>query len=85
MRKTLTLKDGVAQIGQTIWYVDGTELKSSVVTLVMTDLLESESFTERCDDATPCFVTKSALFNYCQTNEIECIENIKRLLSYIPQ
>lgn len=74
MRKTLNLKDGEAEIGQTIWWVDGSELKSLIVTLVMTDLLESEPFNARCDDSTPCFIAKSALLDYCQENNIECIE-----------
>lgn len=76
MRKTLKLKDGEAQIGQTVWYVNAEFGKDSALRNIVLNEnnIKHQDWSECVDDSTPCFCTKTALFAYCEENNIECIE-----------
>jgi hypothetical protein len=71
--KTIQLRDSVAKVGDEYYYVvDGSLHVRQVLKIGLS--LFSQFHINGGDGFTPSFLTKAALWSYCQENSIECPE-----------
>lgn len=70
--ETIQLRDGVAKVGDSVYWVNKTNGKLSKFKISQFDRLDAH--TEGDDFDTPSFLTKKGLWSYCQAEGIECPE-----------